>query len=73
MPLNARAAAAYFSESGYQILPATAAHIFAIEDLEPLHADPFDRLILAQASAEGMTLLTSDAVLAKYPGDVRKV
>ncbi|MFN0024640.1 MAG: type II toxin-antitoxin system VapC family toxin [Parvularculaceae bacterium] len=73
MPLNARLAASYFTGSGFQILTASAAHIFAIEDLELLHADPFDRLILAQASAEGMTLLTSDAVLAKYPGDVRKV
>ncbi len=73
MPINARQAAAYFSGAGFQIMPATTEHIFAVEDLAPVHADPFDRLIVAQARAEGMTLLTSDAVLAKYPGDVRKV
>ncbi len=73
MPISARKAAAFFSEAGFEILPASARHIFEVEELDPLHADPFDRLILAQARAEGMTLLTSDAILAKYPGDVRKV
>ncbi len=73
MPVSARQAAAYFSGAGFKVLPASAEHIFAIEDLPPLHADPFDRLIVAQAHSEGMTLLTSDAALAQYPGDVRKV
>lgn len=39
----------------------------------PLHKDPFDRLLLAQALTEGITLLTGDALPARYPGPVRKV
>jgi PIN domain nuclease of toxin-antitoxin system len=73
MPIGARAAAAHFAAAGFEILPANAAHILEIENLPPLHADPFDRLMIAQAQVEGMTLLTSDAVVAKYPGAVRKV
>lgn len=73
MPISARQAAAHFEAAGFLILDAQAAHIFAVEELPRVHADPFDRLIVAQARAEGLTLLTSDATLARYPGDVRKV
>ena len=45
----------------------------SIDALPPLHKDPFDRLLLAQALGEGITLLTSDAQLARYRGPVRKV
>jgi PIN domain nuclease of toxin-antitoxin system len=41
--------------------------------LPALHKDPFDRLLLAQAVTEGVTLLTADEQLAQYPGPVRKV
>ena len=44
-----------------------------IDALPPLHKDPFDRLLLAQALTEGITLLTGDVQLALYPGPVRKV
>jgi PIN domain nuclease of toxin-antitoxin system len=54
-------------------LAVTGAHAVATLDLPLIHKDPFDRILLAQASIEGMTLLTSDAVVAKYPGAVRKV
>jgi PIN domain nuclease of toxin-antitoxin system len=37
----------------------------------PLHRDPFDRLLLAQASAEGLLLITADHQLAQYPAPVR--
>ena len=37
----------------------------------PLHRDPFDRLLLAQAEREGLLLITADLVLARYPGPVR--
>lgn len=73
MPISARQAAAHFEAAGFRILDAQAAHIFAVEELPMVHADPFDRLIVAQARAEGLTLLTSDATVARYPGDVRKV
>lgn len=48
-------------------------HAVAVADLPALHKDPFDRMLLAQAHVEGFTLLTTDDVVAKYPGQVRKV
>ena len=45
----------------------------SIDGLPDLHHDPFDRLLLAQAQCEGITLVTGDAQLARYPGPVRKV
>ncbi len=60
-------------DNGYQELPITGAHAVAIESLSPIHKDPFDRLLVAQATVEGITLLTSDALVAKYPGPIRKV
>ncbi|MBM7808535.1 PIN domain nuclease of toxin-antitoxin system [Geodermatophilus bullaregiensis] len=50
-------------------LPVTAEHAAAVEHLPDVHRDPFDRLLVAQAVAEGAVLLTADARLAAY-GDV---
>ena len=60
-------------DNGYAELPVTSQHAVSIDGLPPLHKDPFDRLLLAQATCEGITLLTADAQLARYPGPVRKV
>lgn len=60
-------------DNGYIELPVTSQHAVSIDGLPPLHKDPFDRLLLAQALTEGITLLTGDAHLARYPGPVRKV
>ncbi len=60
-------------DNGYVELPITSLHTVNIDSLPPLHEDPFDRLLLAQALSEGVTLLTSDAQLARYPGPVRKL
>ena len=60
-------------DNGYHELPITSAHAVAIDVLPSLHKDLFDRLLLAQAMVEGITLLTADAVVAQYPGPVRKV
>ncbi len=60
-------------DNGYTELPITSQHAVSIDGLPPLHKDPFDRLLLAQALTEGITLLTGDAQLARYPGPVRKV
>lgn len=73
IPVSAAEAHDKFSLAGYELLPVVAAHALALEELPWHHRDPFDRLIVAQARAEGMTLLTSDALVARYPGDVRKV
>jgi len=60
-------------DNGYMELPITSQHAVSIDGLPPLHKDPFDRLLLAQALTEGITLLTCDAQLARYAGPVRKV
>ena len=60
-------------DNGYVELPITSEHAVNVDSLPPLHKDPFDRLLLAQALVEGITLLTADAQLARYRGPVRKV
>jgi PIN domain nuclease of toxin-antitoxin system len=57
-------------DNGYQELPILSEHAVAIDALPPIHKDPFDRLLIAQATVEGITLLTDDAVVAQYPGPV---
>jgi PIN domain nuclease of toxin-antitoxin system len=44
---------------------------FVISLMPPIHKDPFDRLLIAQAMVEGITLLTDDATVAQYQGLVR--
>jgi PIN domain nuclease of toxin-antitoxin system len=60
-------------DNGYVELLVGAEHVLATLGLPPLHNDPFDRLLLAQASVEGFTLLTSDKQLAAYAGPVRLI
>lgn len=54
-------------------LPVTGAHGAAVVGLPMLHRDPFDRILVAQALAEGVRLLTVDPVVAGYPGDIQLV
>ena len=56
--------------AGYQELPITGRHTMLVETLPPLHKDPFDRILLAQAASEGIPFLTADKLLAQYPGSV---
>ncbi|GGE18690.1 twitching motility protein PilT [Aureimonas endophytica] len=58
---------------GYHEIGVVAEHVLAVRDLPPIHGDPFDRLLLAQARIENLTLLTADGLLARYPGPVLKV
>ncbi|MBX3478075.1 MAG: type II toxin-antitoxin system VapC family toxin [Brevundimonas sp.] len=60
-------------ESGYEELPVTGDHALAVTALPSLHKDPFDRLLLAQAMTEGLTLLTADHALGAYPGPILRV
>ena len=60
-------------DNGYTELPITGQHAVSVDALPTLHRDPFDRLLLSQALCEGITLLTTDAQLARYDGPVRKV
>jgi PIN domain nuclease of toxin-antitoxin system len=60
-------------DNGYSELPIGSEHVVAIDNLPTIHKDPFDRILVAQAQAEGITLLTADSTLAKYPGPIRLV
>jgi PIN domain nuclease of toxin-antitoxin system len=60
-------------DNGYRELPILSEHVVAIDALPPIHKDPFDRLLIAQATVEGITLLTDDTTVAKYPGPVQLV
>jgi len=60
-------------DNGYNELPITSEHAVFIPTLPPLHKEPFDRILIAQATVEGFTLLTADTVVADYPGSIRKV
>ena len=59
--------------NGYRELPVSSEHAVAVNELPPLHKDPFDRILVAQARVEGMTLLTADKAVAGYGDGVRKV
>ena len=60
-------------DDDYEELPVLGEHAVAIDALPHLHKDPFDRILIAQAMVEGITLLTADPVIARYPGPIRKV
>ncbi|WP_337183802.1 type II toxin-antitoxin system VapC family toxin [Shinella sp.] len=60
-------------DNGYIELPIAAGHAIAVADLPPLHRDPFDRILVAQARYEGLLLLTADEQVAAYGGPVRLV
>ena len=60
-------------DNGYAELPVSSEHAVAIRTLPNFHKDPFDRILVAQATIEGITLLTADPIVARYPGPIRKV
>jgi PIN domain nuclease of toxin-antitoxin system len=60
-------------DGGFRELPITGGHAVAVSALPPIHADPFDRLLVAQANAEPMVLITADERLARYPGNIEVV
>ncbi len=66
LPFSGTDALGYFTDAGYRWLDVTPAHAAATEALPPLHADPFDRLLVAQAIVEPLRLLTRDTALPPY-------
>jgi len=60
-------------DNGYIELPIDSNHAISLLTLPPIHKDPFDRLLIAQATVEGILLLTIDKQVARYPGPIRKV
>ena len=66
VPFSAHEAIQTFQQSGFALLDITPAHAAAVETLPLHHADPFDRLLVAQALSEPMRLITADAMVARY-------
>jgi len=60
----------FFQQAGLEMLPLTLEHSLQVYDLPWHHRDPFDRLLIAQAMLEEMTLVTSDPELVNYDVDV---
>ncbi|MBB3611754.1 type II toxin-antitoxin system VapC family toxin [Rhizobium sp. BK602] len=60
-------------ENGYEELPVLGQHAAAVADLPDIHKDPFDRILVAQAFVEGISLITADKTVASYGGLVRLV
>jgi PIN domain nuclease of toxin-antitoxin system len=60
-------------DNGYSELPIISDHVVATDSLPLIHKDPFDRILVAQATVEGVTLLTIDSLLSQYPGPIRTV
>jgi len=60
-------------ENGFHELWVTARHAAAVSRLPPIHGDPFDRMLIAQAISEPMALVTTDERLAAYPATVEIV
>ena len=60
-------------DNGYQELAISSAHAVSIDSLPTIHKDPFDRMLIAQATTEGITLLTADDWVAQYPGPIQRV
>ncbi len=70
--VNARQLRRGLLDNNYSELAVSSAHALALDDLPPLHKDPFDRMLLAQSRVEGFTLLTADAQMLQYPGLIQK-
>ncbi|PMS17417.1 PIN domain nuclease [Trinickia dabaoshanensis] len=60
-------------DNGYLELPVTHRHVLALKGLEALHRDPFDRMLIAQSSSEGVPLVTADPLVAQYAGLVKQI
>ncbi|MSP02131.1 MAG: type II toxin-antitoxin system VapC family toxin [Acetobacteraceae bacterium] len=66
MPISGQEALGYFRDAEFTLLDISPAHTVMVETLPPLHNDPFDRLLVAQALAEPLRLLTHDPVVTAY-------
>jgi PIN domain nuclease of toxin-antitoxin system len=73
MPVSGVEAARLFAEAGFEELPITSAHAAATEALPAHHADPFDRILVAQSLVEPLRLLTHDRLLTRYGASVEFV
>ena len=72
-PFGGGEAIEYFRDAGYLTLPVSAEHAALVETLPPHHADPFDRLLIAQALHEPMRLVTGDPLVARYSETIIRI
>lgn len=61
---------AQLSINGLELLPVSLAHVWELANLPRLHGDPFDRMLVAQARHEGLTLVSADEIMREYPVEV---
>ena len=66
LPFDAASARKLFIATGFSELGITAEHCAAVESLPAIHADPFDRLLIAQAKTDGCILVTHDRFVTSY-------
>ena len=72
-PFSGAEALGHFRAAGYRMLSISPEHTARVDSWPQLHADPFDRLLLAQALHEPLRLVTADAMLASYNENVIRV
>ncbi len=60
-------------DAGYEEMPVLGHHVPFISELPNIHKDPFDRLLIATAKLEGMTLLTADGLVSQYGNNIMAV
>ncbi|MBM2816505.1 MAG: type toxin-antitoxin system VapC family toxin [Ignavibacteria bacterium] len=63
---NTMEVAELIEQNGFHILPVLIEHTIAYESLELIHRDPFDRILVAQALVNSMTIITRDENIHKY-------
>ncbi|MTW10424.1 PIN domain-containing protein [Pseudoduganella eburnea] len=73
VPVSSGDAVRYFRESGFRFLAIEAEHANAVEQLAPIHHDPFDRMLVAQALIEPRRLMTHDPQLVSYSDTIIKI
>ncbi len=73
MPVSGAHALQFFEAAGYFLLPVSPEHAAAVETLPKRHADPFDRLLIAQALYEPLRLMTHDPDIAGYSETIIKI
>ncbi len=73
MPISSGQALQALTDAGYELLHVRPAHALAVERLAPIHNDPLDRMLIAQALAEPLTLITRDGLVASDSTAIMKV
>jgi PIN domain nuclease of toxin-antitoxin system len=73
MTVSAAQAAFEFEAAGFELLTIRPEHALAVSDLPPIHADPFDRMLIAQARIEPLRLITHDAAVATYGDWIQRI